>query len=177
MSQRTFLSFGAALLAAASAVYGCDQESEDTSPDAGADAAPDTANDAESGPVIGDDGAITFPGPGAIAGDHGLGTFAFGAATAATQIEDQNTAADWYFWTLPREAGGRGESEPLGDASQGFSRAIEDIGLMVELGLDTYRFSVDWARIEPQRDQVSTSALNTTATSLTRCAPLILNPT
>ena len=33
------------------------------------------------------------------------GGFRFGVATAATQIEDMNTATDWYLWTAPAPDG------------------------------------------------------------------------
>ncbi len=103
-------------------------------------------------------GAITWPAPGSIAAPSGAGSFHFGVATAATQIEDQNTAVDWHVWSLP-EPEGLGVGTPLGDASRGFSRALDDIDLLTDLGVDAYRFSVEWARVEPQRDVIDEDAL------------------
>jgi len=46
--------------------------------------------------------SIEFPAMGALGGDGGKGSFRFGVATAATQIEDMNPATDWYLWTRRR---------------------------------------------------------------------------
>ncbi len=103
-------------------------------------------------------GDITFGAPGPLATEAGRGAFVFGAATAATQIEDQNPSTDWYLWTAPPPAGlGRGQF--VGEASRGYSKALDDAALAADLGLDAYRFSVEWARVEPTRDTVSEAAL------------------
>jgi beta-glucosidase len=86
--------------------------------------------------------------------------FRFGAATAATQIEDQNTATDWYLFTRPTADGGLGHGAAfVGDADRGYSLAIQDIDLLKQLHADSYRFSVEWARIEPVRGQIDETAL------------------
>lgn len=103
--------------------------------------------------------AISFEEPGPLAGDAGKGSFRFGVATAATQIEDQNPTTDWYLWTQPASEGGLGNGEFVGDATRGYSKAMEDLGLVAELGLDSYRFSIEWARIEPVRDQIDEAAI------------------
>lgn len=41
-------------------------------------------------------------------------------------------------------------SEPSGDAVDHYNRYAEDIRLMADAGLNAYRFSIEWARIEPQ---------------------------
>jgi beta-glucosidase len=97
---------------------------------------------------------LRFGAPGSIAADSGRGGFSFGVATAATQIEDDNPDTDWYLWTAPPPQG-LGNGVFVGDASRGYSKALEDVQLIRDLHLDVYRFSVEWARIEPQRDQVS----------------------
>lgn len=120
----------------------------------------DGAVDDAAGSDGGAPAAIAFPGPGPVSGEAGRGRFTFGAATAATQIEDRNADVDWYHWTLPRAEGGQGRGEAfVGEAVQGYTRALDDVGLIRELNLDAYRFSVEWARVEPQRDQVSEEAL------------------
>lgn len=106
-----------------------------------------------------DEGGIGYAAPGPLSGEAGRGGFRFGAATAATQIEDQNAAADWYHWTLPRDQGGAGRGEFVGEASRGYSMALEDVALLEEMHLDAYRFSVEWARVEPARDQIDQGAL------------------
>jgi beta-glucosidase len=94
-----------------------------------------------------------------LAGDAGRGGFRFGVATAATQIEDLNPATDWYVWTRPVAEGGLGKGTFVGDAVRGYTKNLEDLALVRELGLDSYRFSIEWARIEPARDQIDEAAL------------------
>ncbi|TDE99056.1 glycoside hydrolase family 1 protein [Occultella glacieicola] len=78
--------------------------------------------------------------------------FRWGAATAAHQIEGNNLNNDWW----PREhAPGTSITEPSGDACDSYHRYREDIALLAELGLDTYRFSIEWSRIEPEPGFVS----------------------
>ncbi|HEU4663667.1 MAG TPA: hypothetical protein VFS55_06525, partial [Dokdonella sp.] len=63
--------------------------------------------------ACGDDGVstdpITFGALGPLAGDAGRGSFRFGAATAATQIEDMNPNTDWWAFTAPTDQGGLGK--------------------------------------------------------------------
>ena len=104
--------------------------------------------------------ALEFSTPGPLAGDAGKGSFRFGAASAATQIEDDNPHTDWYVFTQPEAEGGLGQGEAfVGDAAGGYTRAIEDVALLSEMHLDSYRFSIEWARVEPQRDVLDEDAL------------------
>lgn len=112
--------------------------------------------DAEPIPPEPDD--IAYEALGSIAAPSGKGSFRFGAASAATQIEDQNPHTDWYLWTRPKPEG-MGHGTFVGEASGGYTRAIEDVALMTELHLDSYRFSVEWARIEPKKGEIDESAL------------------
>src|ERR1051325_546031 len=73
---------------------------------------------------------------GPLSGAGGRGSFRFGTATAATQIEDMNTSTDWYLWTRPTADGGLGHATFVGDATRGYSRALDDVGLVAALGLD-----------------------------------------
>jgi beta-glucosidase len=100
-----------------------------------------------------------FGQPGSLSEPGGKGSFRFGAASAATQIEDGNTSTDWYLFTQPKAQGGLGHGTFVGDASKGFSKAYEDIALLTSLHLDSYRFSIEWARVEPKRNQVDEAAL------------------
>lgn len=102
---------------------------------------------------------ISFAKIGSLTQPSGKGSFRFGAASAATQIEDQNTNTDWYVFTEPVDQGGLGKGTFVGDASKGYSLAMEDIALMKSLGIDSYRFSIEWARIEPQRDVIDEAAI------------------
>jgi beta-glucosidase len=104
--------------------------------------------------------AIAFAAPAPLSGSAGRDGFRFGAASAATQIEDANTNTDWHVFTQPVADGGLGQGSAfVGDASRGFTRALDDVPLLTDLSLDAYRFSIEWARIEPQRDVIDEQAL------------------
>jgi beta-glucosidase/6-phospho-beta-glucosidase/beta-galactosidase len=86
--------------------------------------------------------------------------FRLGVATAATQIEDGNTSTDWYLWTKPVAQGGLGKgTDFVGDAEMGYTKAIDDVGLLKDLHVDSYRFSIEWARIEPTKGQIDEAAI------------------
>ena len=72
--------------------------------------------------------------------------FLWGAATAAHQVEGDNINSDWWAW---ERRPGTPCREPSGAACDHYRRFPEDIALLADLGLNTYRFSVEWARIEP----------------------------
>jgi beta-glucosidase len=121
----------------------------------GVDAGPDMDASVVSAPE-----AIAFGSPGSLTKPEGKGTFRFGAATAAAQIEDGLTENDWYFWTLSNDNGGLDKGEAfVGDAVRGYTNAIQDVGLIRQTNLDSYRFSVDWSRVEPKRDEINEAAL------------------
>ena len=156
--------FGLALLVVFATACGSDGQPPASSAadaaDAPGDAVDATDDDAATDVGPADDGTLTFASMGALSTPVGAGSFRFGAATAAAQIEDGLTRNDWYFWTLPEESGGLANgAAPVGEAVQGFTRAIDDIAMMEAMHLDAYRFSVDWSRIEPERDAVSDAGL------------------
>ncbi len=97
---------------------------------------------------------ISFGAVGPIEGASGRGGFRFGVATAATQIEETNERTDWWAWTAPTSEGGLGRGEYVGEAVRGYANAEADIALLTEMNLDSYRFSIEWARIEPERDVI-----------------------
>ena len=82
--------------------------------------------------------------------------FLWGAATSAHQVEGNNVNSD--LWVLEHVKPTLFK-EPSGDACDHYHRYAEDIGLLAGLGLNTYRFSIEWARIEPERGQFSKAAL------------------
>lgn len=106
-------------------------------------------------------GPIEFGPIGSLTQPSGRGSFRFGAATAAVQIEDGLTNDDWYYWTLPASQGGSGQGAAfVDDAVMGATRAQADIQLLSQMHLDAYRFSIDWSRVEPQRGVFSQQALD-----------------
>jgi len=82
--------------------------------------------------------------------------FLWGAATAAHQVEGGNINTDWW---VREHTPGSGLAEPSGDAADSYHRYPEDIALLAELGFSAYRFSVEWARIEPEPGFVSKAQL------------------
>ena len=74
----------------------------------------------------------------------------FGASTSAYQIEGAAGARGESIWDrfcrVPR-AIARGESGEV--ACDHYNRWRDDVELMASLGLDAYRFSIAWARVQP----------------------------
>jgi beta-glucosidase len=83
--------------------------------------------------------------------------FLWGAATAAHQVEGGNWNNDWWQW---EQAPGSPCAAVSGDACDHYHRYAEDIGLLADAGLNTYRFSLEWSRIEPEEGQFSLAALD-----------------
>lgn len=83
--------------------------------------------------------------------------FSWSSATAAHQIEGANWNNDWWRW---EHTPGSGCVEPSGDACDSWHRWEADADLVAELGLDSYRFSVEWSRIEPEDGEISIAALD-----------------
>src|ERR1043166_4778821 len=104
-------------------------------------------------------GPIQFGAYGPLSGDAGRGSFRFGVAAAGSPNEDIDTHTDWYVWTQPVADGGLGHGTFVGDATRGYSKAIDDVGLVADLGVDSYRFSIEWARVEPVRNQIDEAAI------------------
>ena len=83
--------------------------------------------------------------------------FLWGASTAGHQVEGGNVNAD--IWPL-EWAEETLFTEPSGDACDHYHRYPEDIGIMADLGFNAYRFSLEWARIEPEEGWFSRAALD-----------------
>ena len=73
--------------------------------------------------------------------------FLIGVSTAAHQVEGNNIHSDyWAQEQLPHSS----FVEPSGLACDHYHRYEEDIRLLADAGLNAYRFSIEWARIEPE---------------------------
>jgi beta-glucosidase len=83
--------------------------------------------------------------------------FRWGAATAAHQVEGANTNSD--FWLL-EHLDGTVFMEPSGDACDHYHRYPDDIALLASLGFNAYRFSIEWARVEPAPGEFSIAQLD-----------------
>ena len=83
--------------------------------------------------------------------------FMFGASVSAHQVEGGNTNSDWWWWEHLESTPCR---EPSGDACDFYHRYREDIALLAASGLNTFRFGIEWARIEPAENEFSQAALD-----------------
>lgn len=75
-------------------------------------------------------------------------TFRWCVATAAHQIEGGNTKSDWWQWE--QEAGHIANDDKSGRAIDHWNRVPQDTALLKYLGVNTYRLSVEWAKVEPE---------------------------
>jgi len=92
-------------------------------------------------------GAVAFSPRNAAAATGYPKGFLWGVATAAHQVEGNNLNSD--EWVLEQMKPSI-FAEPSGDACDHYHRYLEDIELVASLGFNTYRFSIEWARIEPE---------------------------
>ena len=83
--------------------------------------------------------------------------FLWGTAISAHQSEGGNTNSDsWYLETHSPTA----FKDPSGDACDSYHRYEEDLDIAAKLGLNCYRFGIEWARIEPAEGMFSEAALD-----------------
>ena len=92
--------------------------------------------------------------------------FLWGCATAGHQVEGNNTSSDlWLIEHLPDGV----FKEPSGDACDHYHLYPQDIGMLADLGFNTYRFSLEWARIEPEEGFFSNAELEHYRRMLATC--------
>lgn len=83
--------------------------------------------------------------------------FLWGAATAGHQVEGNNVSSDqWLLETVKPALA----SVPSGDADNSFELWRDDLDLVKSIGLNAYRFSIEWPRIEPEPGMFSRAMLN-----------------
>lgn len=87
--------------------------------------------------------------------------FLWGAATASAQIEggwneDGRTPSIWDLAPNGKIKGGA----DCHTACDHFHRVKEDVALMKELGLKSYRFSISWSRIQPRENEINKKGLD-----------------
>lgn len=83
--------------------------------------------------------------------------FLWGTATAAHQIEGNNTNSD--FWLAENVKPTLFQEASL-DACDSYHRYGEDIALAAKLGFNAHRFGIEWARIEPEPGKFSEAELD-----------------
>ena len=89
--------------------------------------------------------------------------FYWGTATSAFQIEgsplaDGAAISDWYETTHRPDTIHGGDTADM--ACDHYNRWQEDVGIMSELGLNAYRFSVAWPRIIPSQGKINQKGLD-----------------
>ena len=83
--------------------------------------------------------------------------FLWGTATAGHQVEGNNVNSDcWVMENVKPTV----FAEPSRDADNSFALWPTDMDMVKALGLNTYRFSLEWARIEPEEGQFSLAMLD-----------------
>lgn len=80
--------------------------------------------------------------------------FLIGAATAAHQVEGNNIHSDYWVGEHVKHSD---YVEPSGMAVDHYHHFEEDIALLAKAGGNAYRFSIEWARIEPKEGQFDQS--------------------
>ena len=83
--------------------------------------------------------------------------FIWGTATAAHQVEGNNSNNNWFDWEDKLDEVGNyriHKNEKSGLAADHWNRYPEDIQLMRNLGVNHYRFSVEWSKIEPTQGTI-----------------------
>ena len=99
--------------------------------------------------------------------------FLWGAATAAHQVEGNNINSDgWVLEHLKPSM----FAEPSGDACDFYHRYADDMKLCAGLGFNALRFSIEWARIEPEQGAYSRAALDHYRRVLASCHENGLTP-
>ncbi len=99
--------------------------------------------------------------------------FLWGAATAAHQVEGNNVNSD--LWVLEHMKPSM-FAEPSGDACDFYHRYRDDIALAASLGLNAFRLSIEWARIEPEQGAYSIAELDHYRRVLATCHEHGLSP-
>ncbi|WP_243058480.1 glycoside hydrolase family 1 protein [Nocardioides sp. SR21] len=102
-----------------------------------------------------------------------MSEFLWGAAGAGHQIEGDNDNSDTWFAELVTPTVFQ---EPSGKACDSWNRWREDIGLVVAMGLTAYRFSVEWARVEPTEGAWDEEALDRYEAMVDECLAQGLAP-
>ena len=106
--------------------------------------------------VTGQAGADQLRGAPSPGSSPATQRFLWGAATAGHQVEG-NLVNDecWLLEHLDHSM----FKEPSGDACDHYHRFEADIAMLASFGLNSYRFSVEWSRIEPAEGAFSNAEL------------------
>jgi beta-glucosidase len=84
--------------------------------------------------------------------------FRWGTATAAHQVEGDNTNNDWWIWE--QTPGRIRDGASAGLACNWWAQAEADFDRAAAMGQNALRLSVEWSRIEPEAGQWDDAALD-----------------
>ncbi len=79
--------------------------------------------------------------------------FLIGAATSSYQVEGNNMNSDWWQYE------NAGKLPPSGAACDHYNRFEEDFQIAQSIGLNAFRISIEWARIEPAENKFDNHAI------------------
>jgi beta-glucosidase len=99
--------------------------------------------------------------------------FLWGAATAGHQVEGNNINSDMWVAEHVRPTY---FMQPSGDACDSLNRWPDDLDLVRALGLNSYRFSIEWSRIEPAQGQFSQAYLDFYSRMIDGCLKRGIHP-
>ena len=89
-------------------------------------------------------------------------SFYWGTATASHQVEGNCNNNNWYNWESSKDENGSPrikDSQVAGIACDHWNRHKEDVSLIKDLGISHYRLSLEWSKIEPQKNEYNQSAI------------------
>jgi beta-glucosidase len=101
--------------------------------------------------------------------------FLWGVATSAFQMEG-HTRNDMTDWENAGRFRSNGKDPRIGVACNHWNRWQEDFQLLKELGVNSYRFSLEWSRIEPEPGRFDQSALDQYDRMIDRLLELGITP-
>ena len=100
--------------------------------------------------------------------------FLWGAATSAHQVEGGNDRNDWWRWEAePGHIRGGARS---GAACLHWERYPGDLDLLRGLGMNAYRLSIEWSRVEPEAGRIDEEALAHYRSVLEACRERSITP-
>lgn len=88
-------------------------------------------------------------------------SFLWGVSSSGFQSEGHTTNSNWNYY-IRRDDGGHpvgSRKDPYGNSVDFYDHYRSDIALAARLGVNTYRISINWTRVEPRRGVFSQQGL------------------
>ena len=90
-------------------------------------------------------------------------SFYWGTATASHQVEGNCKNNNWYNWENSKDGNNAPrikDNQKANLACDHWNRYKDDIKLITNLGLTHYRISLEWSKIQPDKDEYNQEAIN-----------------